>query len=127
MITCLTHIYEIEASKRQIKLDSLELKVEGTLTSRLGNIEHPPTYKDIAYSVYIFSPETKEKIEELQNAVEATCPIYNMIKDSQSLMAKWSADLTPKKRKEQRAQQSEDRPRRKRPAKCGSLVLIEAR
>lgn len=27
MITCLTHIYEIEASKRQIKLDSLELKV----------------------------------------------------------------------------------------------------
>ena len=88
MITCLTHIYEIEASKRQIKLDSLELKVEGTLTSRLGNIEHPPTYKDIAYSVYIFSPETKEKIEELQNAVEATCPIYNMIKDSQSINGK---------------------------------------
>ncbi|MGO4213406.1 OsmC family protein [Terriglobus sp. 2YAB30_2] len=83
MITCLTHIYEIEASKRQIKLDGLELKVEGTLTSRLGNIDTPPTYKDIAYSVYISSPETKEKIEELQKAVEATCPIYNMIKDSQ--------------------------------------------
>lgn len=30
MITCLTHIYEIEASRRQIKLDSLELRVEGT-------------------------------------------------------------------------------------------------
>lgn len=28
MITCLTHIYEIEASRRQIKLDGLELKVE---------------------------------------------------------------------------------------------------
>ena len=85
MITCLTHIYEIEASKRQIKLDGLELKVEGTLTSRLGNIEHPPVYKDIAYSVYISSPETREKIEELQRAVEATCPIYNMIKDSQPI------------------------------------------
>jgi len=83
MITCLTHIYEIEASKRQIKLDSLELKVEGTLTSRLGNIDHPPTYKDIAYGVYISSPESRETIEALQKAVELTCPIYNMIKDGQ--------------------------------------------
>jgi uncharacterized OsmC-like protein len=85
MITCLTHIYEIEASKRQIKLDALELKVEGTLTSRLGNIDNPPIYKDIAYSVYISSPETKETIEELQRAVESTCPIYNMIKDGQPI------------------------------------------
>jgi len=85
MITCLTHIYEIEASKRQIKLDALELKVEGTLTSRLGNIENPPIYQDIAYSVYISSPETKQTIEELQKAVESTCPIYNMIKDSQPI------------------------------------------
>ena len=85
MITCLTHIYELEASKRQIKLDSLELKVEGTLTSRLGNIDNPPIYKDIAYSVYISSPETKATIEELQKAVESICPIYNMIKDSQPI------------------------------------------
>ena len=85
MITCLTHIYEMEASKRQIKLDGLELKVEGKLTSRLGNIDNPPIYKDIAYSIYISSPETRETIEELQKAVEATCPIYNMIKDGQSI------------------------------------------
>jgi uncharacterized OsmC-like protein len=85
MITCLTHMYEIEASKRQIKLDSLELKVEGTLTSRLGNIDNPPIYKDIAYSVYISSPETEETIAELQKAVESVCPIYNMIKDSQPI------------------------------------------
>jgi uncharacterized OsmC-like protein len=85
MITCLTHIYEIQASSRQIKLDGLELRVEGTLTSRLGNIDHPPTYRDIAYGVYISSPETKEKIEELQRAVESTCPIYNMVKDGQPI------------------------------------------
>ena len=71
MITCLTHIYEIEASNRQIKLDSVELKVEGTLSTRLGNIDNPPTYKDIAYGVYISSPETKETIEALQKAVES--------------------------------------------------------
>jgi uncharacterized OsmC-like protein len=85
MITCLTHIYEIEASRLQIKLDGLELKVEGTLTSRLGNIDNPPIYKDVAYSVYISSPETKDTIEGLQKAVEATCPIYNMLKDSQPI------------------------------------------
>ena len=85
MITCLTHIYEIEASKRQIKLDSLELRVEGTLTSRLGNIDHPPLYKDIAYSVYISSSETRQTIEQLQKAVESVCPIYNMIKNSQPI------------------------------------------
>jgi uncharacterized OsmC-like protein len=85
MITCLTHIYEIEASRQQIKLDGLELKVEGTLTSRLGNVDNPPLYKDVAYSVHIASPETKETIEKLQRAVEAICPIYNMIKDSQTI------------------------------------------
>ncbi len=83
MITCLTHIYQIEASKRQVVLDTLELEVEGTLTSRLGNTENPPSYRDISYRVHIGSPEPKEKIEELQRAVESICPIYNMLKDSQ--------------------------------------------
>ncbi len=83
MITCLTHIYEIEASKRQVKLDALELNVHGALTTHIGNIEHPPVYKDIAYEVHISSPESKETIEALQKAVESICPIYNMIKDSQ--------------------------------------------
>lgn len=83
MITCLTHIYEIEAAKKQIALDTLELEVEGSLSTRLGNIDHPPSYSDIHYTVRIGSPETKEKIEELQRAVEAVCPIYNMLKDAQ--------------------------------------------
>jgi|GEM_PF-115488 len=83
MITCLTHIYEIEAAKKQIPLDSLELEVEGSLTTHLGNVVHPPSYSDIHYTVHIGSPEPKEKIEELQRAVEAVCPIYNMLKDAQ--------------------------------------------
>ncbi len=83
MITCLTHIYEIVASQKQVRLDSLELEVEGTLSTRLGNVGKPPIYKDIAYRVYIGSPEPKETIEQLQRAVESICPIYNMLKDSQ--------------------------------------------
>jgi uncharacterized OsmC-like protein len=84
MITCLTHIYEMQAASKQVVLDTLELEVEGTLTSRLGSAT-PPTYKGIGYSVHIGSPESKETIEQLQQAVEAICPIYNMLKDPQEI------------------------------------------
>jgi uncharacterized OsmC-like protein len=85
MITCLTHIYEIVASQKQIKVDGLELQVWGTLTSRLGNIANPPSYKDISYRAKIHSPESHEKIVELQQAVEKVCPIYNMLKNTQKV------------------------------------------
>lgn len=85
MITCLTHIYQIQAASKQIVLDTLELAVEGTLTPRLGSTGGAPRYKDIRYTVYIGSPEKKETIAELQRAVEATCPIYNMLKDPQEI------------------------------------------
>ena len=85
MITCLTHIYEIQAASKQVVLDTLELEVEGTLLPRIGSSGAPPRYKDIRYSVHISSPESKERIEELQRAVEATCPIYNMLKDAQEI------------------------------------------
>jgi uncharacterized OsmC-like protein len=88
MITCLTHIYEIEAAKMQLALDTLELEVTGSLTSRLGNYVDPPKFSDIRYKVKIASPESQEKIKELQLAVEAVCPIYNMLKDSQPVQGK---------------------------------------
>lgn len=83
LITCLTHIYEIVAARDRVRLDSLELEAEGTLTTRLGNFENPPVYTGIAYRARIGSPESKEVIEKLQRDVEAICPIYNMLKDSQ--------------------------------------------
>ncbi len=85
MLTCLTHIYEIQAASRQVVLDSLELEVEATLTPRIGSTPTPPRFTDIRYSVHIGSPESKEKIEQLQRAVEASCPIYNMLKDAQEI------------------------------------------
>ncbi|HUR59630.1 MAG TPA: OsmC family protein [Opitutaceae bacterium] len=85
MITCLTHIYEMQAASRGVVLDSLELEVEGTLMPRIGSTATPPRYGDIRYSVHIGSPEKKEIIEQLQQAVEAICPIYNMLKDPQEI------------------------------------------
>lgn len=85
MITCLTHIYEIQAAGKGLMLDALELEVEAVLAPRPGSTSAPPRFRDIRYTVHIASPEPKDKIEELQRAVEATCPIYNMLKDAQEI------------------------------------------
>jgi uncharacterized OsmC-like protein len=85
MITCLTHIYEIQAANQQVALDSLELEVEGTLAPRPGSTATPPRFSDIHYTVRIGSPEAPERIAQLQRDVEATCPIYNMLKDAQPI------------------------------------------
>jgi len=85
MITCLTHIYEIQAANRQVPIDVLELEVEGTLSSHIGASGTPPRYSGISYKVHIGSPASKETIDELQKAVEAACPIYNMLKNSQEI------------------------------------------
>src|SRR5262249_52317735 len=66
-------------------LDTLELEVEGTLTTRLGNTSAPPTFNDIHYTVRIGSPESRETIVDLQRSVEAVCPIYNMLKNPQPI------------------------------------------
>lgn len=84
MGTCLTHIFEIQAAQRQVVLDGLELEVEGTLTPRRAGGE-PPRLRDVRYTVHIASPEPAEKIDALRAAVEAVCPIYNLLKDPQTI------------------------------------------
>jgi uncharacterized OsmC-like protein len=84
MGTCLTHIFEIQAAQRQVVLDGLEIEVEGTLTPRRAGAE-PPRLKNVRYTVHIASPESAEKIDALRAAVEAVCPIYNLLKDPQTI------------------------------------------
>jgi uncharacterized OsmC-like protein len=84
MGSCLTHIFEIQAAQRQVVLDGLEIEVEGTLTPRRAGAE-PPRLKNVRYTVHIASPESAEKIDALRAAVEAVCPIYNLLKDPQTI------------------------------------------
>ena len=84
MGTCLTHIFEIQAAQRQVVLDGLELDVEGTITPRRAGGD-PPRLRDVRYTVHITSPEPAEKIDALRAAVEAVCPIYNLLKDPQTI------------------------------------------
>jgi uncharacterized OsmC-like protein len=84
MVTCLTHIFEIQAAQREVVLDGLELEVDGTLTPRRAGSD-PPRLRDVRYTVHIASPEPAEKIDALRAAVEAVCPIYNLLKDPQTI------------------------------------------
>jgi uncharacterized OsmC-like protein len=81
MATCLTHIFEIQAAQRQVVLDALEVRVEGTLTPR--GPARVPRLIDVRYSVHISSPAPTQEIDELRKAVEAVCPIYNLLKEPQ--------------------------------------------
>ncbi|MBJ7438860.1 MAG: OsmC family protein [Sphingopyxis sp.] len=84
--TCLTHIFEIQAATKQVVLDSLEVRVEGKLTPRIGaGATQPPRYQDLKYTVHIESPASAAEIDGLRQAVEATCPVYNLLKDGQAV------------------------------------------
>ena len=87
--TCLTHIFEVQAATRNVLLDSLELTVDAELTPRFGKgVTAPARFKNIRYKVRIESPESEETIDALRQAVEATCPLYNLVKDEQKLEGK---------------------------------------
>ncbi|MET4572114.1 putative OsmC-like protein [Stenotrophomonas rhizophila] len=84
--TCLTHIFEVQAASRNVLLDSLELTVDGQVSPRFGsNVRSPARYSDIRYKVRIESPSSEQEIDALRQSVEATCPLYNLVKDEQKL------------------------------------------
>lgn len=82
LATCMTHIFEIEAAKRGIVLDGLELRTRAVLPPR-GDGAGAARFSDIAYDVRIASPEPAARIDGLRDAVEGSCPIYNLLHDPQ--------------------------------------------
>ncbi|MEL1264538.1 OsmC family protein [Pseudoxanthomonas putridarboris] len=84
--TCLTHIFEVQAGARDVLLDSLELTVDGDLSPRFGrNVAGPARFSNIRYKARIESPLTEQDIDALRQSVEDTCPLYNLVKDEQTL------------------------------------------
>jgi hypothetical protein len=83
MGTCLTHIFEIQAAQRQVPLDALEVEVKGTVTPRTASAA--ATLRDVRYTVFITSPAPAVEIDALRQAVESVCPIYNLLRDAQTI------------------------------------------
>jgi uncharacterized OsmC-like protein len=86
--SCLTHIFEIQAADREIWLDSLEVHVQAEQDPRAGTpgFEHIPFWPhNITYAVNIESDASEDRIQELHQAVEAICPILNLLVNPQSI------------------------------------------
>jgi uncharacterized OsmC-like protein len=86
--SCITHITEIQAATLNIVLDSLSVSAEGTLDLRAGrpgfeNVK--PYLHDIRYTLHVKSPHPYQEIVALRDAVEAVCPIYNLIISEQKI------------------------------------------
>ncbi|MEM5297789.1 OsmC family protein [Burkholderia sp. JPY481] len=87
--SCLTHITLIQAAERQLRIDSIDVEVTGEqhpLAQQPG-FEHVPIFPhNLRYTLDIVSPESPEAIRALHEAVEAVCPIYNLLKNPQSIV-----------------------------------------
>jgi uncharacterized OsmC-like protein len=86
--SCVTHVFLICASRRQIPLESLEVEVSAQFDPRGGkpNYESIPVYPfDISYTVHVASAAENEIIESLFAEVERNCPILNLLRDPQTI------------------------------------------
>jgi uncharacterized OsmC-like protein len=86
--SCITHITLIQAAERQLRIDSIDVEVTGEqhpLAQQPG-FENVPIYPhNIRYTLDIVSPESSEAIRALHDAVEAVCPIFNLLKNPQTI------------------------------------------
>jgi uncharacterized OsmC-like protein len=76
---CMTVGYVANASLRGIRLDSVEIRMRGTLDLRgfLGlSDDVPPGYENVDYDVTIKGDGTPEAFEEIHQAVMKTSPNY---------------------------------------------------
>jgi uncharacterized OsmC-like protein len=88
--SCVTHIFLIQAAHRQVPIDSLEVEVTGRIDPRGGRPGHeaiPIWPHDIGYVVHLDSPASEADVKALFEAVEATCPILNLLRNPQAIRA----------------------------------------
>ena len=86
--SCLTHVFLIQAADLEIPLDALTVKVRGELDGRARQegFEHIPIYPhNIWYDVQVESTAPAEDIRRLHEAVEAACPILNLLVQPQTI------------------------------------------
>jgi len=89
LVFIFTRHTEIQAATRQVVLGALEVRLQSTLSLRAGQgVTSPARYGDIRYSVHVESPASRSDIDGLRDAVEATCPVYNLLKDPQHIQSR---------------------------------------
>ncbi|MEK6348125.1 MAG: OsmC family protein [Burkholderia sp.] len=87
--SCITHITLIQAAERQVRIDSIDVEVTGEqhpLAQQPGFEQFPIFPHNIRYTLDIVSPESPETIRALHEAVERVCPIFNLLKNPQTIV-----------------------------------------
>lgn len=88
--SCLTHIVLIQAAERQLIVDAVEVDVTAVIDPRAGRPGHeqvPVAPQDIACKVHITSPAPEPDLQALYRAVEASCPILQLLRQPQAVRA----------------------------------------
>lgn len=83
LASCIAHTYLIEASLKNIPLDSVEIAVSGQID--YGPIvgltaAEPARFHTITYRALIESPADPSVVEAMHRAVEETCPVLNTLR-----------------------------------------------
>lgn len=82
---CMLNTMQTWSNLLKIKFNGAEITVKGTLDARgfLGiDEEIPAGFQNIEIEIAIDSEEEPEKIQELVEAVEKHCPVYNTVLNS---------------------------------------------
>lgn len=79
--TCQEIVYATYAAVLGIELHRVEVRVEGELDPRgfYGVAEVPAGFETVRYAVQLESSATPERIAELVNAVNAHCPVLDIL------------------------------------------------
>lgn len=88
LASCLTHIFLTQAADLRVPLDALEVEVAADHEPRAGEpgFEDVPIHPhNITYTVHVTSPASPERVRELHESVERTCPIYNLLAAPQQI------------------------------------------
>lgn len=81
LISCQVVVYRLYAHQLGLKIDSLEINADADLDVRgLFGIEKTirPGFGEVRLTVKIQGPETRERYEELQAAVDEHCPVLDI-------------------------------------------------
>jgi uncharacterized OsmC-like protein len=94
---CITHVFLLIAAERGIELDGIRVDVtceQEPASARTGFGYIPGVPSAIAYTAHIDSPATADVIAELHTAVEAACPLYNLLTNPQVITGSVSLNGT---------------------------------
>lgn len=86
--SCLAHSYLIQAARLGVPLDAIDVTVSGQLDARAGRpgFEAVPVHPhDLAYTVRIVSPASREAVARLEAEVDRACPILNLLRSPQTV------------------------------------------